>query len=653
MLSERGLQIIEKLIDNNRRPITSKTLALYLGVSERSVKTYIKEVSDFCNEQGMVLERKPGIGFVADFTECQIDQINGMKRDKKIVMSKKQRMSYIMYILLSGWDTYTLSLFSEELNVSKKMIGDDINTISKKLRKYNIRINRVAGHGVFISGDEFSIRKAMKSCCVYAIGNKKVEATHDYRISLEEEYLWINNFGKDNFEKAVEVICNIEKEYNVSYTDYSFRMLAEYLSIQLFRVRMGNVITENIIKDKRKLSNPDIVEGVSELFMQLGKVCLNEYEKQYIDVLFAAAAVQQKKDRMRVISHSIFDYENDIICDEMLLYLSEILNVDLMENQLLKTSLEAFLPPSFIRTEYGLEVSNPFLGDIREMYSGIFATCFTLGKFYEEYTDSIPTDHEISFIALFLGGALHRNVKNVKAILIGTSGIAAANIVARKIENKIEDVKIVAILSSERINHLNEYEFDIILSMLPNFGYQNKVVHISPIVSKEDEKKIKEACFEALSHPKMGNTKFNKLIDKEHIMIVRDKTERDVILKDACKKLYESGYVKKDFFDDVMKRENIESTAIGNGVAIPHGMPENVIKPKVFFIQLEYPVNWGGKMVSTIFLLALNFNNITTTRVFFSDFSRIVGSEERIGKIQKCQTVEEIEKLLKSELHWK
>ena len=86
---------------------------LYLGVSERSVKTYIKEVSDFCKEQGMTLERKPGIGFVADFSENQIEQVSAMKRDKKMVMSKKQRMGYIMYILLSGWDTYTLSLFSE------------------------------------------------------------------------------------------------------------------------------------------------------------------------------------------------------------------------------------------------------------------------------------------------------------------------------------------------------------------------------------------------------------------------------------------------------------------------------------------------------------------------------------------------------------
>ena len=46
MLSERGLQIVDKLIENNRIPITSKTLAIYLGVSERSVKTYINDFGE-------------------------------------------------------------------------------------------------------------------------------------------------------------------------------------------------------------------------------------------------------------------------------------------------------------------------------------------------------------------------------------------------------------------------------------------------------------------------------------------------------------------------------------------------------------------------------------------------------------------------------
>ena len=111
--------------------------------------------------------------------------------------------------------------------------------------------------------------------------------------------------------------------------------------------------------------------------------------------------------------------------------------------------------------------------------------------------------------------------------------------------------------------------------------------------------------FEALSNPRFGSEKFDEIGDKDHILIVREKVEREAILKEVCKRLCESGYVKKEFYDDVITREKIESTAIGNEVAIPHGMPENVIKPKVFVVKLEYPVNWGGKMVSTIFLLSL------------------------------------------------
>ena len=651
MLSERGLQIIEKLIDNNRVPITSKTLALYLGVSERSVKTYIKEVSDFCEEHKMILERKPGIGFVANFTDEQISQINELKRDKKIVMSKRQRMGYIMYILLSGWDTYTLSLFSEELNVSKKMIGDDINSISKELKKYGIKINRVAGHGVFITGDEFSIRKAMKTCCTYAIGSKVIEETYDYRMNIEEEELWINNFGKDNFEKSIEVIHAVEEKFDVAYTDYSFRMLAEYLSIQLFRTRMGNVITEDIYIPETFNRNESLVNMVVEYFEQLGKVNLNEYEKQYIEILLASASVQSNTDLYKAIS-SDKEEKAKKISGEMLEYLSEILNIDLTSNELLKISMENFVPSSLIRTRYGIEATNPFLGDIREMYSGIFATCFTLTRFYEKYCGAIPTDHEISFLALFVGGALHRNVKTIRAVILGTSGIAASTIVARKIESRIEEIKIVAILSSELMDTIDQYDCDIVLSTISSFEYEDKVVHISPIISAEDEKNIKSKCFEIISHPELQKQGFYSLIDIDNILFANEKLDKEKILKEACKRLYNGGYVNKDFFDDVMKREKIESTAIGNGVAIPHGTPDNVIKPKVFVVRLAHPINWGGKMVDTIFILAINFDNIESTKAFFHDFARLLGSGDKIARIRKSSDIREMEKILKEELSW-
>lgn len=651
MLSERGLQIIEKLIDNNRTPVTSKMLAVYLGVSERSVKTYMNEVSDFCKEWGMKLERKTGIGFVADFTEEQIARFNSLKQNQNVMISQKQRMSYIVYILLSGWDNYTLSLFSEELNVSKKMISDDVHLISKEIRKYNIHINRVTGYGIVIKGDEFSIRKAMRSYCEFPIGNKKINKIYDNRLGIEDEELWVNNWGEDNVEKAIEIIQFIEDKYKGVYTDYSFKMLVQYLSIQLFRIKMGNVITEEIIEENRLISNPDVINDVEEMLLKKAQVQINLNEKQYLDVLFASAALQTDDGPQAIILKEMTE-NTQKICEEMMKYLSEIIDINLLDNELLMKTLIDFLPSSIIRTKYGIEVKNPFLKDIREMYSGIFAICFTLGKFYEQYSGKIPTDHEISFLALFIGGALHRNEKIIRAVLIGMGGIASTSIVARKIENQIENVKIAKILSSEEMMDWEEDKFDIVLSMMPNVENDDRIVHISPIISKVDEKKIRDKCFEVLSHPEMKMNGFSNMIDVNHIIFIKEKSSKEMVLKYACDILYKNGFVKKEFFESVIKRENIEPTELGNGVAIPHGLAEEVCAPKVMVIKLGYPVDWGNKKVDIIFLLALNFNNVDTTKAFFHDFAKILESKNNLEKIRKAKTVLEIEKILKEKLHW-
>ena len=87
-------------------------------------------------------------------------------------------------------------------------------------------------------------------------------------------------------------------------------MLAEYLSIQLFRTRMGNVITEDIYIPETFNRNESLVNMVVQYFEQLGKVNLNEYEKQYIDILFASAAVQTVENANKVHMISEFEEKN-------------------------------------------------------------------------------------------------------------------------------------------------------------------------------------------------------------------------------------------------------------------------------------------------------------------------------------------------------
>lgn len=656
MLSERGLAIIEKLIENNRKPITARALAISLGVSERSVKTYIKEVSDFCAKKGLVLNRKPGIGFEADFTDEQIGELQKQVDNRDVSMSRQQRINYIAYILLSGWDTYTVALFSEELSVSRNVINEDIKHLESELEAFKISVTKTAGHGISISGDEFSIRKALRHMCRFPVENKVVEDFYDHRISREESSLWANNFSRKNYGDSVDIIHFIEEKYHILYTDYSVQMLAEYMTIQLYRIKNGHVLgshvnvreksgdmhTQDAVYDVRENITADIVEKIS----RLTECKLSQGESDYIQILLQSATLQEGG------ADCLTDEESVTFANELLHYLSQIMGMKLVENELLKTSIESFVPSSLTRTRYGIEVTNPFLQDITEMYSGIFATCFTLSRIYEKYTGNMPSDHEIAFIALLVGGALHRTPQSIRAILIGTAGIAAANIVAAKIENRIPNIDIVAILSSEKINSLDEYEYDIVLSMIPGQMSDDRIVQISPIVSQKDEKLIRDKCAELRSDYGVDKNEFGKLIGADNIIFIEKKISKKELLKEACGGLIDGGYVSKSFLKDVLERENVESTAIGSGIAIPHGKAENVIRPQICVVKLAEPLNWGNMKVDVIFLLALNFENMITTKAFFRDFTRVLSEEESLNAIRGTHGSKELEGVLKAKLHW-
>lgn len=674
MLSERGLAIIEKLIENNRKPITARALAISLGVSERSVKTYIKEVSDFCAKKGLVLNRKPGIGFEADFTDEQIGELQKLVDNRDVSMSRQQRINYIAYILLSGWDTYTVALFSEELSVSRNVINEDIKHLESELEAFKISVTKTAGHGISISGDEFSIRKALRHMCRFPVENKVVGDFYDHRISREESSLWANNFSRKNYGDSVDIIHFIEEKYHILYTDYSVQMLAEYMTIQLYRIKNGHVldrlkINQNKIAaneyvtskryDEKKENHIDVPEhgaaydnrkGIStDIIAQISRLTeskLPQGESDYVQILLQSATLQEGESDHQA------DAEAVNFANELLHYLSQIMGMKLVENELLKTSIESFVPSSLTRTRYGIEVTNPFLQDITEMYSGIFATCFTLSRIYEKYTGNMPSDHEIAFIALLVGGALHRTPQSIRAILIGTAGIAAANIVAAKIENRIPNIDIVAILSSEKINSLDEYEYDIVLSMIPGQISDDRIVQISPIVSQKDEKLIRDKCAELRSDYGVDKNEFGKLIGADNIIFIEKKISKKELLKEACGRLIDGGYVSKGFLKDVLERENVESTAIGSGIAIPHGKAENVIRPQICVVKLAEPLNWGNMKVDVIFLLALNFENMITTKAFFRDFTRVLSEEESLNAIRGTHGSKELEGVLKAKLHW-
>lgn len=653
MLSEKGLLIIEKLAEHNNELVTSKALAASTGMSERSVKTYLKEVADFCEQNSMVLDRKPGKGMKPCFSDAQIGKILDVAGRKSAAVSQKKRQNYISYILLSGWDTYTYALFSEELNVSKNVIMDDINELDAELLLFGIKVHRTAGYGIYATGSELDIRKAMRHFCRYPISDKQVIKTDDHRLSRRAAEVIANNFRSVNLSMAVDMIHHVERRFDIIFTDYTFQMLAEYIAIALFRVD----VEKELKPDELDLSNQKnrfimaehehmAKEAASFLERHHG-ISLAQPEIMYLAMLFSCAEGQ---NRVVMSCEEALSIE-----DEMIVYLSNLLAANLIENELLRESMRSFLPGSIARTHFGIEIDNPFLSDITQSYASLFTVCFTVSRYYEKYTGAMPSEDEIAFIALQVGGALHRNPMTVRAVLIGAAGYATGSIIAGKIENRVPDVRIVSILSSDRIEHIDEYDCDLILSTIDTQADIHKdmrFLYVSPLISAQDEKNIRNKCFELMTGQSAEVSEFSHMLSEEFIIFEKKAKNRKDVLKRACQLLINKGIVQSEFAKDVLEREKVEATAVGCNIAIPHGKPEHVNRCQILVIRLDKPIEWGERMADMIFLLAINFDSVNTTKAFFHDFTKLLNENGATDRLREAASPHELCAAIRKELGW-
>lgn len=653
MLSEKGLLIIEKLAEHNNELVTSKALAASTGMSERSVKTYLKEVADFCEQNSMTLDRKPGKGMKPCFSDAQIGKILEVAGHKSAAVSQKKRQNYIAYILLSGWDTYTYALFSEELNVSKNVIMDDINELDAELLLFGIKVHRTAGYGIYATGSEFDIRKAMRHFCRYPISDKQVIKTDDHRLSRRAAEVIANNFRSVNLSMAVDMIHHVERRFDIIFTDYTFQMLAEYIAIALFRVDVEKELKPDELdlsnqKNRFIMTEHELMATEAAGFLERHHgISLAQPEIMYLAMLFSCAEGQ---NRVVMSCEEALSIE-----DEMIVYLSNLLAANLIENELLRESMRSFLPGSIARTHFGIEIDNPFLSDITQSYASLFTVCFTVSRYYEKYTGAMPSENEIAFIALQVGGALHRNPMTVRAVLIGAAGYATGSIIAGKIENRVPDVRIVSILSSDRIEHIDEYDCDLILSTIDTQADIHKdmrFLYVSPLISAQDEKNIRNKCFELMTGQSAEVSEFSNMLSEEFIIFEKKAKNRKDVLKRACQLLINKGIVQSEFARDVLEREKVEATAVGCNIAIPHGKPEHVNRCQILVIRLDKPIEWGERMADMIFLLAINFDSVNTTKAFFHDFTKLLNENGATDRLREAASPHELCAAIRKELGW-
>lgn len=104
---------------------------------------------------------------------------------------------------------------------------------------------------------------------------------------------------------------------------------------------------------------------------------------------------------------------------------------------------------------------------------------------------------------------------------------------------------------------------------------------------------------------------FNEVINPSTIDLNMEANSKEEAIEKLADILIKEKRIKEKeaFIEDILERENLETTNMGMGVAIPHGRSLSVMKNTIAIARLIQPIRWdskhGGKPVRIIFLLAV------------------------------------------------
>ncbi|MFY9218447.1 MAG: PTS sugar transporter subunit IIA, partial [Tepidanaerobacteraceae bacterium] len=166
-------------------------------------------------------------------------------------------------------------------------------------------------------------------------------------------------------------------------------------------------------------------------------------------------------------------------------------------------------------------------------------------------------------------------------------------------------------------------------------------ISLEELISGSGIEKLREITKVDKTQKTIENNNYNSLIEvfSEKIILMNPNcnTKNDV-LDDMVAALIDNGFVKEQFLLDIYKREAM-GPAVINKIAIPHGRPENVIKPAIGIAIFKEPIPWWNEIVvDCVFMLALKEDSKDIIRQLYA----LIKNTEFINKLKCCSNEAEV-----------
>lgn len=145
-------------------------------------------------------------------------------------------------------------------------------------------------------------------------------------------------------------------------------------------------------------------------------------------------------------------------------------------------------------------------------------------------------------------------------------------------------------------------------------------------------------------------TSLDDILPVSHIILDAEISSKKRLFECVAQLFAEqSGLSQTEVFDCLIARERLGSTALGQGVAMPHGRHAGVLAATGAFVRLKEPIEFDApdnKPVSLVFVLLVPEAATGEHLALLSHLARLFNEKSVREALHSCQTPEEARALL-------
>lgn len=329
--------------------------------------------------------------------------------------------------------------------------------------------------------------------------------------------------------------------------------------------------------------------------------------------IYGHEKIQVKVDRQALVFYNKF--------------LRNILNfgkIDLFEDDELRISLLNHIVPFLNRVNNNMLITKNELINAKNEFPYAYELALYGMQIYKD-SDIVITNPEISYFALHIALALEKaktNNRKFNVAIICKEITSVYHIISYKLNRNFQDrINAIKFLTTDNIIDFPFEDYQLILNSTNSIIHINRdILNVSSTINFTDINNINIALDKL-----MLSDELSTLINPSLFFNI-SASNKDEALEKHIAKIRNVIKLPNDFKDNIMQRENLESTEYDNRIAMPHPLNPEDLPGFVSIAKLSKPIKWNNKNVQLIFMVCThNMHHITSS--LFDKISKIICDE--------------------------